>query len=201
MSQDLRFWNRAARLYAPLQERKGKALYEALAARCRPFISGKSVLEVGCGTGQLTLPLCGLSRCWEATDVSAEMIRWAEKRGDCQARFSVADAGALPFEKEKFDVAVMANVLHIMPEPEAALAELRRVLQPDGVLLVPTFVYEGRVHRLRLWLLARAGFVTYHRWTLAEAAAFVEAAGFSVVETALMAGEPLPEGWIAAVKK
>ena len=200
MAQDIRFWDRTARLYAPLQEHKGRQLYAALTERCRVYVTGADVLELGCGSGQLTRPLSPAAASWEATDISGEMVRAAQRRGDCPARFSVADAELLPYEENWFDVVLMANALHIMPSPERALAEIRRVLRPGGILLIPTFVYEGKIPRLRMWFLGRMGFRTYHRWKLRDLAAFVEKADFRIKETALLPGHPLTEGWVAAEK-
>ena len=44
-----------------------------------------------------------------------------------------------------FDAAVISNALHIMPEPEKALAEIRRVLKPGGILIAPTFMAVGSI--------------------------------------------------------
>ena len=59
--------------------------------------------------------------------------------------FSVQDATKLTYNSEEFDVVVIANALHIMPEPNKALAEIHRVLKPNGILFAPTFVYEKKI--------------------------------------------------------
>ena len=70
----------------------------------------------------------------EATDFSEEMIRQAKaKTHSSRLHFSVQDATSLPYAEETFDAAVISNALHIMPEPEKALAEIRRVLKPSGI--------------------------------------------------------------------
>ena len=194
-----RFWQKTARLYAPIQERSNRKLYAAVTARCRPYVTGKTVLELACGSGQLTLPLYRLAARWHAADYAENMIAAARKR--CPTgEFAVEDAAALPHADGSFQVVLIGNALHILPDPEAVLAEAQRVLAADGILLLPTFVYEGRVNRLRMWLTTRLGFRTYHEWTLAELAAQAQAAGFTVLETALLPGSPLPEGFVAARK-
>ena len=98
-------------------------------------------MELACGTGQITFLMAGKSGSWEATDYSENMIKEAEKRNQgehkCeQLRFCVQDATNLTYEDEKFNVVVIANALHIMPQPEKALKEIHRVLKKDGILFV-----------------------------------------------------------------
>ena len=193
------FWQKTARMYAPIQERTNRKLYAAVTARSKPYIVGKTVLELACGSGQLTLPLYRLAARWHAADYAENMIAAARKRCPA-AEFAVEDASVLPHADGSFQVVLIGNALHILPDPEAVLEEAKRVLCADGILLVPTFVYEGRVNRLRMWLTTKLGFRTYHEWTLAELARQVEAAGFSIIETALLPGSPLPEGFVAARK-
>ena len=110
--------------------------------------------------------MAGKSGSWEATDYSENMIKEAEKRNQgehkCeQLRFCVQDATNLTYEDEKFSVVVIANALHIMPQPEKALKEIHRVLKKDGILFAPTFVYERGYPKLPIWLMEKAGFKTY----------------------------------------
>ena len=76
----------------------------------------------------------------KATTADAEgMIREA-KKGDYPSNltFEVADATALPYKDDSFDVVLIANALHVMPEPEKALSEIDRVLKPGGILMYST---------------------------------------------------------------
>lgn len=58
------------------------------------------------------------------------MIKQAKRRGTTEKlSFCVADATALSYENENFDCVVISNALHIMPEPEKAMQEIRRVLK------------------------------------------------------------------------
>ena len=125
MDDNRKFWERMARLYAPIQERSNRRLYETIVEKCREFITPETrVLELACGSGQLTFPRCGGAGSWEATDFSEKMLREARRRQpDSPARFSVQDATDLPYEDASFDLVIIANALHIMPRPEKALAE------------------------------------------------------------------------------
>ena len=89
-----------------------------------------NVLELACGTGQLSFPLSDCTNSWTATDFSENMIKQAKRRGTTEKlSFCVADATALSYENENFDCVVISNALHIMPEPEKAMQEIRRVLK------------------------------------------------------------------------
>ena len=101
-------------------------------------VAGKEVLDASCGTGY------GLEILSEAgatavtgVDISAEAIASAESRfGKYAAALVEADLRELPFEDDSFDVIVSFETIEHIEEPQRALAELRRVLRPDGVLVV-----------------------------------------------------------------
>lgn len=197
------FWQRFSRLYGPLMSRSAR-LYDSVCARIRPRLDRRmNVLELACGTGQLSFPLSSRVRLWEATDFSPNMIREAKKRpGSCRLHFSVQDATHLPYGGETFDAVVISNALHIMPHPERALAEIRRVLKPEGLLFAPTFVHgEGRGFRAQMMKLSElAGFRTFHRWDAAGLADYVAGCGFQVTDQALLDGFLVPLCCLAARK-
>lgn len=97
---------------------------------------GQRWLDAGCGTGVFTEEI--VARCRPAAvvgiDPSAEQIAYAKARSAAAgAEFRVGDAQAMPFPDAGFDVAVMALVLHFLPDPPKALSEIARVLRPGGV--------------------------------------------------------------------
>jgi len=102
----------------------------------RPF---GDALEIGAGTGYFTLNLLQLGAIESATaaDISpgmlAELTSTADRLG-LGVRTVELDAEELPFEDESFDLAFGHAVLHHIPDPERAFAELRRVLRPGGTL-------------------------------------------------------------------
>ena len=59
------------------------------------------------------------------------------KRGNYSAKlhFSVQDMFSLPYSSKSFDVVIVSNALHIVPQPEKSLREIKRVLKDDGVLI------------------------------------------------------------------
>ena len=136
------FWQRWASCYGPLMQ-SSEPLYAAIAQQMQPHLTPEmNVLELACGSGQLSFRLSRLVRDWEATDFSPKMIAQAKlKPRGAGLHFSVQDATSLPYADETFDAVLIANALHIMPRPEKALAEIYRVLKPGGQLFAPTFVH------------------------------------------------------------
>ena len=139
--------SRWASCYGPLMQ-SSEPLYAAIAQQMQPHLTPEmNVLELACGSGQLSFRLSRLVRDWEATDFSPKMIAQAKlKPRGAGLHFSVQDATSLPYADETFDAVLIANALHIMPRPEKALAEIYRVLKPGGQLFAPTFVH-GEVPR------------------------------------------------------
>jgi len=90
------------------------------------------VLEVGCGTGR-NLPLYAPGVRVVALEPDRRVLRAAQKRVS-QIPLVVGDAEALPFRDGQFDTAVSAFVFCTVRDPLRGLAEVRRVLQPDGEL-------------------------------------------------------------------
>ena len=108
--------------------------------------------------------------------------------------FSVQDMFRLPYADESFDVIIVANALHIVPEPEKALSEIRRVLRDDGVLVAPTFTHAENSFsgKIRAFFMKLAGFPLHSRWTSHEYLAFLRENGWTVQKsTVLKASFPL----------
>ena len=193
MDDKKQFWERFSRHYSGFM-RRSQTTYQQICKAMRPFLKrDMDVLELACGTGQLSVPLSPYVRSWEATDFSAEMIRQAKKQvHSSRLHFSVQDAAKLPYGPESFDAVVISNALHVMPHPEQALAEAWRVLKPEGWLFAPTFVWgRSRSARLRLWFMGLSGFRVYHVWTAGELMAYLSERGYSI------AGHPLLGSWLA----
>jgi SAM-dependent methyltransferase len=97
--------------------------------------AGAAWLDVGCGTGafsQLVLGRCSPQSIM-GIDPAPAQIEHARRQSP-HADFRVADAMALPFEDNAFDIVVSALVLNFIPDRAKALAEMRRVLRPGGTV-------------------------------------------------------------------
>ena len=194
------FWQRMAKSYGPFMKHSGN-LYNAICERMRPGLTrDMNVLELACGSGQLSFRLAGAVRLWEATDFSERMIAEARKQPrSSRLHFSVQDATALPYAPDSFDAVVIANALHIMPRPELVLAEISRVLKPNGILYAPTFVHgKGAGFRLRARLLTLAGFKVYSKWTAEGFERFISEYNFLITQTTLLGGSLAPLCYLEA---
>src|SRR3954452_20420351 len=103
---------------------------------------GERVLEVGPGTGYYSVPIAewlGPDGHLELLDLQQEMLDHTLRRaGDLAPRMAATqgDATALPYAHATFEAAVLICVLGEIPDQQAALRELARVLKPDGRLVV-----------------------------------------------------------------
>ena len=188
------FWDKNAGRYDRFI-RKDAAAYEQLYELLRPVVRQKNVLELATGTGLIAKNIVNSAAHIEATDASPEMLAEA-KQGNCSAKlhFSVQDMFHLPYADKSFDVVIVANALHIVPEPEKALSEIRRVLKDDGVLAAPTFTHADNAFfgRVKAFFMKLAGFPLYSKWTSAEYLAFLRENGWMVHKsTVLRASFPL----------
>ena len=188
------FWDRTAKIYDRFM-RKDAAAYEWMYELLRPVVRHKTVLELAAGTGLIAKNIVSSANHIEATDASPEMI--AEARRDNQSaklHFSVQDMFHLPYADQSFDVVIVSNALHIVPEPERALAEIRRVLKDDGILVAPTFTHAGNDFRgkVKAFFMKLAGFPLHSKWTSAEYLEFLRGNGWMVRKsTVLKASFPL----------
>ena len=170
MRKHKNFWDKNAGRYDRFM-RKDRAAYDEMYALIRPVVKAKTVLELATGTGLIAKHIVNAAAHIEATDASAEMIAEAKRDNrSAKLHFSVQDMFRLPYADQSFDVVIVSNALHIVPQPEKALAEIRRVLKDDGVLIAPTFTHAGNSFsgRVRAFFMKLAGFPLHSKWTSEE---------------------------------
>jgi ubiquinone/menaquinone biosynthesis C-methylase UbiE len=128
-----RFWVEAPHPFITRER-----LHEVLAP-----VGGERLLEIGPGTGYYTLPVAA----WlspvgrlDIVDVQQDMLdhtmRRAREEGFGNVKPTLADARELPFPDDTFDGAYLVTVLGEVPDQEAALRELGRVVRPGGRIVV-----------------------------------------------------------------
>ena len=135
-------WDLAAAHYEPLWRGQLAAAQDALLDRAQ-LAPGERVLDVACGTGLVSLAAAeavGASGRVMGVDLSGGMVEAARERararGLSRARFARMDAERLVLEDASFDVVTCALGLMYMADPARALAEMTRVLRPDGRLVL-----------------------------------------------------------------
>jgi ArsR family transcriptional regulator len=97
-----------------------------------------TVGDLGCGTGLVSAALAPFVARVVAVDASAPMLQAAKKRlrGFTNVELRRGDLEALPIDDRRLDAATLMLVLHHVPQPERALADVARVLKPGSRLLV-----------------------------------------------------------------
>ena len=188
MSERKNFWDKNADRYDRFM-RKDRAAYDEMYALIRPVVKAKTVLELATGTGLIAKHIVNAAAHIESTDASAEMIAEAKQDNrSAKLHFSVQDMFCLPYAEESFDVVIVSNALHIVPQPEKALAEIHRVLKEDGVLIAPTFTHAGNSFsgRVRAFFMKLAGFPLHSKWTSEEYLHFLRQNGWTVRKSAVL---------------
>ena len=188
MSDRKTFWDKNAGRYDRFM-RKDRVAYEMMYEMIQPVVRHKTVLELATGTGLIAKHIVNAAAHIEATDASPEMITEA-KRGNRSAKlhFSVQDMFRLPYADRSFDVVIVSNALHIVPQPEKALAEIHRVLKEDGVLIAPTFTHAGNSFsgKVKVFFMKRAGFPLHSKWTSEEYLRFLRQNGWTVRKSVVL---------------
>jgi ubiquinone/menaquinone biosynthesis C-methylase UbiE len=115
------------------------------------------LLDVGCGSGAAVRAAAATAERAVGVDLSAAMIERARSlaAGIVSAEFLVADSEALPFDDGSFTAVLCTASFHHYPHPERALAEMARVLTPDGRLVLSDGTADLRVARVADWFLRR----------------------------------------------
>ncbi|MBP5748564.1 MAG: class I SAM-dependent methyltransferase [Treponema sp.] len=182
-------WN----FFAPVYERAmktQKGIYEKIYENIRSIASGKTVLELATGPGLIAKNIAQSAKSIVATDFAPKMIETAKKSYVPEnVTFEVADATDLRFKENSFDLVIIANALHIIPNPEKALSEIDRVLNAKGILLAPNFIFreDGKKN---LWqkILSLAGIKFAHDWSAEQYKSFLSQNGWSVTKEEILKG-------------
>ena len=182
------FWDRTAKSYDHFMKKDHKA-YKQMYSLIYPVVRHKQVLELATGTGLIAKHIVRSADHIEATDASQEMIEQA-KQGvkSTKLYFSVQDMFHLPYADQSFDVVIVVNALHIVPEPEKALSEIRRVLKDDGVLVAPTFTHADNAFfgRVKAFFMKLVGFPLHTKWTKEEYLDFLRKNGWKIHKAKLL---------------
>ena len=181
------FWDKNAGRYDRFM-RKDRAAYDEMYELIRPVVRHKTVLELATGTGLIAKHIVHAAANIEATDASAEMITEAKRTRSAKLHFSVQDMFRLPYANQSFHVVIVSNALHIVPQPEKALQEIKRVLKDDGVLIAPTFTHAGNSFSgmVRAFFMRMAGFPLRSKWTSEEYLRFLRQNGWAVRKSAVL---------------
>jgi ubiquinone/menaquinone biosynthesis C-methylase UbiE len=156
--KERRIWDRQAAGYDGRTLRMYRDAYDLSIEKARSVLApDHEVLEIGCGTGIITLGIAPYVLRVVATDISPEMIAVAKDKAAhalaSHVEFQVYDGYSVPYDDGTFDAVLVFNTLHVVKEPAALLREARRLLKPGGYLVSATDCYAEPVpFRVRLML-------------------------------------------------
>ena len=135
------FWDKMAPKYAESQMRSVEDYEHTLARTLSHLTPEMRVLEMGCGTGTTALRLAPHVKAFVGTDQSSEMIRIArDKAADehSNLEFRVLGAAESAQLEEGFDVVMGFNLFHLVPDADAVLADIFKMLKPGGLMISKT---------------------------------------------------------------
>lgn len=183
-------WDRFAPVYS-LAMKSQKNIYDYMYKHIGDAAAGKVVLELATGPGLIANHIADKASKVVATDFSPEMINQAKKNGTADnVVFEIADASDLSYADKSFDIVVIANALHVIPNPEKVLSEIDRVLKNGGLLICPTYIHRSAEKKENLWakLLKALGVSFAHQWTAEEFAAFIQSNGWKINKSEVVPG-------------
>ncbi len=137
-------WNRRAAHFDEdfghsIRNAAERAAWDRILDLILPAADALEALDIGCGTGFLSLELAFRGHRVTGVDFAPSMIAQAQKKAaerQAAIRYEEADAEQLPFTAASFDIAVSRHLLWTLPHPDDAMDEWIRVLRPGGRLIV-----------------------------------------------------------------
>jgi ubiquinone/menaquinone biosynthesis C-methylase UbiE len=189
------YWSRFAHTFDGDQKYiAGGAIQQAVISRLPEERNLGEAVELGCGRGYFTKAIARNATQVLATDLSDEMVEAArtELKEFQNITVQKADCENTGLQSEKFDAAVMVNVVHFIENPDKCLQESYRILRPGGLLLLADYTGYGMQ-----WLeMMKMGMRFPRRWgkppryakkglSPDELSSLVESAGFKVEEVQL----------------
>ncbi len=186
------FWNKISPLYDLFENTYNGKVYKETGKKVAELIEeNDEVLECACGTGAISKYIAAKCKNLIATDFAEGMLKQAAKKcnGLENISFENADITALRFPDASFDKVVAGNVIHLLPNPEAALRELERVVKPGGRIIIPTYINKTKKSSsLAVKFLTMLGADFKRQFDLASYKKFFEDKGYKNIEYTVAEG-------------
>jgi ubiquinone biosynthesis O-methyltransferase len=147
---------RASEIGAITERLEGRLILELVGE-----VSGRTVLDIGCGDGEFAFELARRGAIVTGIDASAAMIEAAKdgaRQRHANIAFQVASAEQLPFPAEQFDIVTAVTILCFVEDATPVFREIARVLRPGGRLVIGElgkWSAWAAVRRMRAWLGSR----------------------------------------------
>ena len=137
------FWDKVSVLYDFFETVYNGKVYRELGNKVAEEMEpGDIVLECACGTGAISKCIAPKCRQLIATDLSIGMLKQAKRNCRNYRNVTVkrADMTQLKCRNDRFDKVIAGNVIHLLPDPYAAVKELERVCKSGGKIIIPTYI-------------------------------------------------------------
>lgn len=186
------FWDKVSVLYDFFETVYNGKVYRGLGKKvAQEMEPGDIVLECACGTGAISRCIAPKCRRLIATDFSIGMLKQAKRNCRNYRNVTVkrADMTQLKCRSDRFDKVVAGNVLHLLPDPHAAVKELERVCKSDGKIIIPTYINASEgVNSKAVRLLEIAGANFKRQFDIHSYKKFFEEAGYNNVSYDIVDG-------------
>ncbi len=140
--QTEKFWDKAAERYAKSPISDDASYQKKLVETQSFFTTDMAILEFGCGTGSTAIHHAPYVQHVEALDISANMLNIgrekAREKGIKNIRFTRGTLAEFNAETASLDAVLGLNVIHLLPDWQAVIAEVARILKPGGIFVSST---------------------------------------------------------------
>jgi ubiquinone/menaquinone biosynthesis C-methylase UbiE len=199
------FWEKTAARYDTSMVLLGGPL-QAMKQRVAHAVEGcDRVLELAAGTGLVTEAIAPVVNQVLATDYSAAMVAKLDHRVRAGKLTNVETATLDVYQlrdEAAFDAIVATNVLHLLPDVNAAIATMVRSIRPGGLLVVPTYCHDQtHMARVTSGVMGWFGFPGQRRLNLQTLVSLLQShPELAIEETVLLTGI-LPIGFVTARRR
>lgn len=194
------FWNGMAAKYArsPIKDMQS---YDYTMERTAAYLApDDKVLELGCGTGTTALRLADKVAHYTGSDIANEMIEIAKgKAADAKVEnVNFITGGVKNITSEPLDAVLAYNLIHLLDDPNEAMAKAHELLKPGGYFISKTVCnpsksksWKFRLIKAALPLMQMVGKAPYVNFMeIPELEALIEEAGFKIIETGNYPADP-----------
>ncbi len=156
---------------------------------------GSLILDVGCGTGHLSVSISKKGFSVIGVDHDPEMIIYVEKKfsrllkssDEIKLRFLNAKAESLPFEENSFDGIVAVSLMGCISSPETVFREFNRVLHKGGVAIITFTNLNSLLLKINfylnlIWKKGQPQNTKFHLYSINSAKEYVQKIGFKILE-------------------
>lgn len=181
------FWDNVSDVYDVFEDVYNGEVNKKVSMNVASYLDeNDTVLELACGTGMITR--CAAPACKKlvATDLSVGMLKKTEDNcfGMRNVIFRKADIMNINCSDERFDKVIAGNVIHLLDDPDGAVAEMNRVCKKGGLIIIPTYINKDEQGKQNLFtqVVDKAGAGFKRQFTLDSYRQYFEQLDYEDVE-------------------